>query len=98
MSFAISWVASGLAAANALAPIVARRLSSTMSLLTVEAIFLGLGPGYRPNPPSTTYGTLPASCPGKNDDKTIGKPRVMASAMVPGPALVTIQSLAPIYS
>ena len=38
------------------------------------------------------------TCPGKKEDKIIGRPRIIASAIVPGPAFVIRQSAAPIYS
>ena len=31
-------------------------------------------PLYSPKPPSTTYGTLPASWPGRKQDRTMGRP------------------------
>mmetsp|Transcript_4132 Transcript_4132/g.7543 ORF Transcript_4132/g.7543 Transcript_4132/m.7543 type:complete len:224 (-) Transcript_4132:174-845(-) len=53
---------------------------------------------YAPNSLFTTNRTLPSSCPGKNDDKIIGSPQISASAIVPGPALVIMISLARIHS
>ena len=45
-----------------------------------------------PKPDDMTNGMLPYSCPGRKLESIVGRPRIVASAMVPGPALVTITS------
>mmetsp|Transcript_43128 Transcript_43128/g.63302 ORF Transcript_43128/g.63302 Transcript_43128/m.63302 type:complete len:230 (+) Transcript_43128:496-1185(+) len=41
---------------------------------------------------------LPSSWPGRKEESMQGRPEMAASAMVPGPALVMMQSTAPIHS
>mmetsp|Transcript_33641 Transcript_33641/g.79403 ORF Transcript_33641/g.79403 Transcript_33641/m.79403 type:complete len:281 (+) Transcript_33641:175-1017(+) len=63
----------------------------------VFAIRSGSGT-YSPNPLSTTYWTLPRSCPGRKPETSVGSPAMLASAMLPGPAFDTRQSAAIIHS
>mmetsp|Transcript_2953 Transcript_2953/g.7131 ORF Transcript_2953/g.7131 Transcript_2953/m.7131 type:complete len:224 (+) Transcript_2953:64-735(+) len=97
MSRAMSNVADGRAASNALEDNFSRRFKSENHFAMVAPIFAGFFTNA-PKPFSTTNFTFPASCPGKWEDKRQGRPRVAASAIVPGPALVTMQSLAAIHS
>mmetsp|Transcript_25519 Transcript_25519/g.71777 ORF Transcript_25519/g.71777 Transcript_25519/m.71777 type:complete len:224 (+) Transcript_25519:64-735(+) len=97
MSRAMSSVADGRAASSAFDDSRSRRFKSENHFAMVSPIFAGFLTNA-PKPFSTTNFTLPASCPGKWEDNKQGKPRVAASAIVPGPALVTMQSLAAIHS
>lgn len=62
MSAAMVRVASGRLSARALLLIHRSVTGSLSSSLTLSAILRGLLPVYTPNPPFTTYGTLPYSC------------------------------------
>mmetsp|Transcript_4216 Transcript_4216/g.10861 ORF Transcript_4216/g.10861 Transcript_4216/m.10861 type:complete len:411 (+) Transcript_4216:188-1420(+) len=95
-SRAIASVASGRAAASALAAIAVRMASSASHAATWSPISAG-DCLKTPKPASATKSTLPASCPGRNDESTVGSPIAAASAIVPGPALVTSASAAAMY-
>mmetsp|Transcript_22143 Transcript_22143/g.52438 ORF Transcript_22143/g.52438 Transcript_22143/m.52438 type:complete len:206 (-) Transcript_22143:1280-1897(-) len=97
MSLAMSNVAAGRAASSAAVCICCSFSGVSNHELTVSAMIVG-SPLYVPNPFSSTYGTFPASWPGRYDDSMQGRPQMEASAMVPGPALVTMASLARMYS
>mmetsp|Transcript_5734 Transcript_5734/g.16932 ORF Transcript_5734/g.16932 Transcript_5734/m.16932 type:complete len:221 (-) Transcript_5734:719-1381(-) len=97
MSRAISRVAFGRAASRAAARICSMVVASSSHFATVAAISAGLRV-KAPKPDSTTKSTLPASWPGRWLDSSVGRPRVAASAIVPGPAFVTMQSEAAIHS
>lgn len=57
------------------------------------------GHTYALVPPFTLLlSPLLTSCPGRKVLSMMGSPRIIASAIVPGPALVTMQSTAPIHS
>mmetsp|Transcript_21604 Transcript_21604/g.40652 ORF Transcript_21604/g.40652 Transcript_21604/m.40652 type:complete len:233 (-) Transcript_21604:801-1499(-) len=47
---------------------------------------------YFPHPSSSTRLIFPSSCPGRKLYIMMGSPQTLASAMLPGPALVTIKS------
>mmetsp|Transcript_36559 Transcript_36559/g.91349 ORF Transcript_36559/g.91349 Transcript_36559/m.91349 type:complete len:606 (+) Transcript_36559:252-2069(+) len=90
-SSAISCVACGVAAARAASAISSSFAGSWIQAETRRPMSLGSCENS-PKPDAVTKGTLPASCPGKYDESIVGKPRIAASAIVPGPALVTRQS------
>mmetsp|Transcript_23670 Transcript_23670/g.73966 ORF Transcript_23670/g.73966 Transcript_23670/m.73966 type:complete len:216 (+) Transcript_23670:208-855(+) len=93
----MSSVALGRAASDAASPMRFSFVRSASHAASVAPIFRGFLINA-PKPLSTTKSTLPASWPGRWDDRRHGKPQQAASAMVPGPALVTIQSAAAIHS
>mmetsp|Transcript_42552 Transcript_42552/g.85377 ORF Transcript_42552/g.85377 Transcript_42552/m.85377 type:complete len:252 (-) Transcript_42552:436-1191(-) len=90
-------VASGRPACLAACAISASRVSSprywTTSAATSSGSLL-----YSPKPISRTKSTFPDSWPGRKLLRTHGSPITEASAMVPGPALVTSRSEAAIHS
>mmetsp|Transcript_24824 Transcript_24824/g.57029 ORF Transcript_24824/g.57029 Transcript_24824/m.57029 type:complete len:313 (-) Transcript_24824:726-1664(-) len=99
ISIAISLVARAcvLPTSVAFLDISVRAPSVDIHLATVSPIFLG-SLLKSPNPASITYGTFPASWPGRKPESIVGSPTMAASAIVPGPALVTRQSDAIIHS
>mmetsp|Transcript_946 Transcript_946/g.3615 ORF Transcript_946/g.3615 Transcript_946/m.3615 type:complete len:300 (-) Transcript_946:624-1523(-) len=64
---------------------------------TIFAIASGSS-SYAPTPFSKTYDTFPASWHGMKPLSIIGRPQISASAIVPGPAFVIMQSHADMYS
>mmetsp|Transcript_20950 Transcript_20950/g.67698 ORF Transcript_20950/g.67698 Transcript_20950/m.67698 type:complete len:206 (-) Transcript_20950:764-1381(-) len=97
MSRAMSSVAFGRAARSASFCMASRSPARVSQRVSVSAIFLGFLT-KAPKPLPSTNLTLPYSWPGRCELRRQGRPRVAASAMVPGPALVTMQSAAAIHS